>query len=678
MLDESKIVPSEEKSDLTPQKSEISEKIKSTNLTPENSYPSNTDESNIVEEKLIEVNKKSELTLETSEETIDKTVENLPEKGKPSSDVAINEIENKIAETSENIDYDVVELVDYEKLSLEGLVGELSKLVKEHPVQSIHNNVNNIKNTFNVKFGELLKKEKAAFLEAGGDVVDFKYENPIKSNYNSILYDYKIKKTEFYAKKDSQLNDNLQNKLSLIEDLKHLIDNADGTTMYKVFKGIQDRWKEIGPIPRAKYNNTWRTYHHHVERFYDLLHLNNDLRDLDFKHNYEEKLSLVVKAEELAELEDINFAFNELQILHKLWKEDVGPVGREHREEVWDRFSAATKKVHDKRHDFFKDLRSKFDENVDKKLAVIEAIEVIDTSKNASRSDWQKSIKELESLRTKFFDIGQVPRVKNKEIWDKFKGATKKFNNDKNIFFKDIKKDYLENLKAKQALLEQAIALKESEDWDSATDVMKKIQNDWKKIGHVPRKYSDKLWKEFKDACNHYFDRLHSEQDAGNKVELEVYNNKREFLNTIKAEVEDSTNITLDKLKEYINSWRDMGRVPFEKKYIEAKFNKLIDKITNASSIDKVEIEMIKFENLVNGYLEQKNYHKLNGEQLFVRKKVDETVREIQQLENNIGFISNASADNPLLKNVMDNINDYNVKLKIWKTKLAYLVKLDY
>ncbi|NOR28231.1 MAG: DUF349 domain-containing protein [Lutibacter sp.] len=678
MLDESKIVPSEEKSDLTPQTSEISEKNKQTNLTPENSSPSNTDESNIDEEKLLEVNKKSELTLETSQETIDKTVEGLSEKEKPSSDVAIDEIENKIAETSENIDYDTVELVDYEKLSLEELVGKLSKLVKEHPVQSIHNNVNNIKNTFNVKFGELLKKEKAAFLEAGGDVVDFKYENPIKSNYNSILYDYKIKKTEFYAKQDSQLNDNLQNKLSLIEDLKHLIDNADGTTMYKVFKGIQDRWKEIGPIPRAKYNDTWRTYHHHVERFYDLLHLNNDLRDLDFKHNYEEKLSLVVKAEELAELEDINFAFNELQILHKLWKEDVGPVGREHREEVWDRFSAATKKVHDKRHDFFKDLRSKFDENVDKKLAVIEAIEVIDTSKNASRSDWQKSIKELESLRTKFFDIGQVPRVKNKEIWDKFKGATKKFNNDKNIFFKDIKKDYLENLKAKQALLEQAIALKESEDWDSATDVMKKIQNDWKKIGHVPRKYSDKLWKEFKDACNHYFDRLHSEQDAGNKVELEVYNNKREFLNTIKAEVEDSTNITLDKLKEYINSWRDMGRVPFEKKYIEAKFNKLIDKITNASSIDKVEIEMIKFENLVNGYLEQKNYHKLNGEQLFVRKKVDETVREIQQLENNIGFISNASADNPLLKNVMDNINDYNVKLKIWKTKLAYLVKLDY
>jgi len=678
MLDESKIVPSEEKSDLTPQTSEISEKIKPTNLTSENNPPSNTDENIEDEETKLVVNNESELTKKTSEKTIDKAVEDLPKKEKLSADVAIDEIENKIAETSENIDYDVVELVDYEKLSLEELVGELSKLVKEHPVQSIHNNVNNIKNTFNVKFGELLKKEKAAFIETGGDVVDFKYNNPIKSNYNSILYDYKIKKTEFYAKQDSQLNDNLENKLSLIEDLKHLIDNADGTTMYKVFKGIQDGWKNIGPIPRAKYNDTWRTYHHHVERFYDLLHLNNDLRDLDFKHNYEEKLSLVVKAEELAELEDINFAFNELQILHKLWKEDVGPVGREHREEVWDRFSAATKKVHDKRHDFFKDLRSKFDENVDKKLAVIEAIEVIDTSKNANRSDWQKSIKELESLRTKFFDIGQVPRVKNKEIWDKFKGATKKFNNEKNIFFKNIKKDYLENLNAKQALLKQAIALKESEDWDSATDVMKKIQNDWKKIGHVPRKYSDKLWKEFKDACNHYFDRLHSEQDAGNKVELEVYNKKKEFLSTIKKELEDSANITLDKLKEYINSWREMGRVPFEKKHIEAKFHKLIDKISNASSIDKVEIEMIKFENLINGYLEQKNYHKLNGEQLFVRKKIDETVREIQQLENNIGFISNASADNPLLKNVMDNINDYNVKLKTWKTKLAYLVKLDY
>jgi len=677
MLDESK-VSSEEESKVIPQNSEISDESKPEDLIQEEIPSINETTEEVVNETQQLEEEVSKLTEKVSVSSDDEEKEILPKKETSLSNKAIDEIESKIAESSEKTEHIVIEMLDYDNLSLEDLVAELGKLVNENSVQSIHNNVNNIKNAFNVKFGTLLKSEKDKFLENGGDIVDFQYNNPIKTTYNSILYDYKVKKDQFYKKQDNQLDDNLQNKLALIEELKHLIENADGTTMYKVFKGIQDRWRAIGPIPRAKYNDTWRTYEHHVERFYDLLHLSNDLRDLDFKHNYEEKLALVVKAEELAELENINLAFNELQILHKLWKEEVGPVDRENREEVWDRFSAATKKVHDKRHDFFKDLRSKFDENVDEKLTIIKSIESIDTSKNKSRIDWQKSIKEFEDLRSNFFSVGQVPRVKSNEIWTNFKEATKNFNIQKNSFFKDVKSDHLDNLNAKKLLIERANALKDSDDWDVATEVMKKIQADWKNIGHVPRKYSDKLWKEFKDACNHYFDRLHSEQDAGNKVELEVFNKKKEFLTDIKTSFESNDEITLDNLKDYVRNWRDLGRVPSEMKHIELKFKKVIDKIVESSSIDQKDVEMIKFENLANSYLEQKNYHKLNNEQLFVRKKVDETVREIQQLENNIGFISNATADNPLLKNVMENIKFCKEKLEVWKTKLEYLLKLDY
>ncbi len=677
MLDESK-VSSEEESKVIPQNSEISDESKPEDLIQEEIPSINETTEEVVNETQQLEEEVSKLTEKVSVSSDDEEKEILPKKETSLSNKAIDEIESKIAESSEKTEHIVIEMLDYDNLSLEDLVAELGKLVNENSVQSIHNNVNNIKNAFNVKFGTLLKSEKDKFLENGGDIVDFQYNNPIKTTYNSILYDYKVKKDQFYKKQDNQLDDNLQNKLALIEELKHLIENADGTTMYKVFKGIQDRWRAIGPIPRAKYNDTWRTYEHHVERFYDLLHLSNDLRDLDFKHNYEEKLALVVKAEELAELENINLAFNELQILHKLWKEEVGPVDRENREEVWDRFSAATKKVHDKRHDFFKDLRSKFDENVDEKLTIIKSIESIDTSKNKSRIDWQKSIKEFEDLRSNFFSVGQVPRVKSNEIWTNFKEATKNFNIQKNSFFKDVKSDHLDNLNAKKLLIERANALKDSDDWDVATEVMKKIQADWKNIGHVPRKYSDKLWKEFKDACNHYFDRLHSEQDAGNKVELEIFNKKKEFLTDIKTSFESNDEITLDNLKDYVRNWRDLGSVPSEMKHIELKFKKVIDKIVESSSIDQKDVEMIKFENLANSYLEQKNYHKLNNEQLFVRKKVDETVREIQQLENNIGFISNATADNPLLKNVMENIKFCKEKLEVWKTKLEYLLKLDY
>jgi hypothetical protein len=594
-------------------------------------------------------------------------------------DKAIEEIEDKIAESSEKVEHASIEMIDYSKFSLEELVAELGKLIHENEVQSINTNVNNIKTIFNVEFGKLLKQEKEKFLAEGGDILDFQYSNPLKSTYNSYLYDYKIKRNEFFANQEKQLNDNLDAKLEIIEDLKRLVDNSDdGGVMYKNFKEIQAKWQSTGPVPRAKYNDIWRTYHHHVERFYDLLHISNDLRELDFKHNLEEKLKLVDQAEVLAESEDINQAFKELQVLHKLWKEEVGPVAREHRDEVWERFSAATKKVHDKRHDFFKDLKSKYEENIDKKLAVINEIEAIDTSKNTSRNDWQKSINEIEALRTKFFGVGQVPRGKSDKIWAKFKEATKNFNSEKNKFFKDVKKDHLENLNKKQLLIEQAVALKESEDWDSATEVMKKIQSDWKKIGHVPRKYSDKLWKEFKDACNHYFDRLHKKQEEGSQLELGVYTKKKELLKTIKEQFEAEKAMSLDKLNSYISEWRDLGRVPYDMRHIEVKFNKLLDKIVNNSDIDQNEMEMIKFTNLVNSYLEQKNYRKLDSEQLFVRKKIDESVREIQQLENNIGFISNVSDDNPLVKQVNEQINAIKEKLTIWKTKLQYLRDLEY
>jgi len=512
---------------------------------------------------------------------------------------AVEEIENKIAETSEVVAHSPVEMLDYESLSLEELVNQLGLLVHGDQIQSINNNVNTIKSVFNKKFGKLLKFEQEKFLKEGGNLGDFQYNNPLKLTYNSHLYDYKIKRNEYFANQENLLKSNLEAKLEIIEELKRLIDGAnDGGVMYKLFKGIQDKWSAVGPIPRAKYNDIWRTYHHHVERFYDLLHISNDLRELDFKHNLEEKLKLVQKAEDLDKLKDVNEAFNELQILHKLWKEEVGPVSREHREEVWGRFSNATKKIHDKRHDFFKDLKSKYEENIDKKLAVIKEIEELDFTKNKTKNDWQKSIKELEELRNKFFSIGQVPRAKSDKIWTKFKEATHNFNSQKNNFFKDIKKEHLDNLNKKKLLIQRAESFKESTEWETTTEIMKKIQADWKKIGHVPRKYSDKLWKEFKTACNYYFDRLHNIQDEGNKEQLEGFNKKKELLSLIKEESGNpDVEVTLDTIKSYVSQWKELGRVPYDMRHIEMKFNKLLDKIVDSSSMDKKEVEMIKFTN---------------------------------------------------------------------------------
>lgn len=599
----------------------------------------------------------------------------LPEKDIESLE-AVNEIEATVAKDAENDAERSVELpkVDYSSFTIEQLVGALEKLLKNNPIQAIKNELEVIKSNFNKKFGILLAEKKATFLDAGGNSIDFQFSSPVKQQYNNLLSDYKKQRDAFYKNLEQQLNENLEKRLAIIEQLKQLITEADIKTMYKSFKELQDKWKIIGPVPRTTYNDTWKIYHHHVERFYDLLHLSNDFRDLDFKHNLEEKLKIITIAEQLAEETDVNKAFKELQNLHKAWKEDLGPVPKEKREEVWERFSSATKKIHDRRHDYFREMRSKYDEIIEKKLIIVSAVGTFDTSKNQSHKDWQNSIKEIEALRQQYFSVGKLPYAKSEEIWQKFKAATKNFNSAKNNFYKQEKNIQQENLKKKIAMIEIAESLKDSEDWKMATDTMKKVQLDWKKIGHVPRKFSDEIWKRFKAACNHYFDRYHNQQNTINKEQQEVVEAKKAFLDELRN-VEKPTKETVMKA---IESWNALGRLPRNMRHLEGKFNKEIEKLLVDLSIDKKEVTMLKFTGVIAAYLADGDSRKLDSEQLFVRKRIDEIVKEIQQLENNLGFFSNAKVDNPLVKNVHKQIDDFKSELDIWKTKLDYLKKLHY
>ncbi|MCD9562985.1 DUF349 domain-containing protein [Tenacibaculum maritimum] len=588
---------------------------------------------------------------------------------------AVEAIEEQVAEEAEKADEKhAIPMNDYASMNLEKLTEELEKLLKNHPIQQLKVNVDAIKNEFNSKFGALLAEKKEAFLEAGGNSIDFYFSSPIKTAYNKLLGEYKAKKDAYYGALEKQLKDNLEKRNQVIEDLKELIASANANTMYNDFKELEKKWKTIGAVPRTKYNDTWKIYHHHVERFYDFLHLNKDFRELDFKHNLEEKLKLIDRAEGLNIKEDINEAFKELQELHRLWKEEIGPVSKEHREDIWERFSAATKKIHDKRHEHFRLMKSKHQEIIDKKLAIVEEIRNYDTSDNKTHSDWQKSIVIIEALRKKYFDAGKLPYAKSEAVWQKFKEATKKFNHAKNIFYKEEKGVQNDNLNKKMALVELAESLKDSEDWEEATNTMKKIQADWKKIGHVPRKFSDDVWKRFKGACNYYFDRLHDRKNELNKEQQLVVDTKKEFLEKLEAEKEAS----LDAIKEAITNWRNLGSLPRNARHIEGKFNKQIDMMLEGLNLDKEEIAMLKFKNVVESYLAQEDYKKLDAEQFFVRKKIDETIREMQQLENNLSFISNAKADNPLVMNVRSEINKFKEELDVWKLKLKYLKKLDY
>jgi hypothetical protein len=590
-------------------------------------------------------------------------------------DVVSKENEDK-AETKTELDKSnkEVEIIAYDSLTLEELTEALENLLDTQKIQHIKSSVEAIKSAFNTKFGSLLAEKKSIFLAEGGNTIDFQYSSPVKSKYNKLLSEYKKQKDIYYSNLEKQLKDNLEKRAQVIEDLKTLIETADTKTMYKQFRDLQNIWRSIGPVPKTKYNDTWKIYHHHVERFYDLLHLSNDFRDLDFKNNLEEKLKLIEKAEFLAEMQDVNAAFKELQDLHKIWKEDIGPVAREMRDDVWNKFSAATKIIHDKRHDHFKSMKSKYAEIIDAKMLVIAEILSYDSSKNKTHNDWQKSIKDIEALRKKYFDAGKLPYSKSESIWKKFKDATKQFNQQKNKFYKQEKSTQQKNLQAKLDLIKIAESIKDSEDWETTTNTFKKIQSDWKKIGHVPRKFSDDIWNKFKTSCNYYFDRYHNQKNTLSDDQKEIIAKKTAFLENLK--VDDF--LTKDTVTHLMNSWNEFGSTPRGSKAVDVKFNKFIDNVLSKLSLDKSEIVLLKFKNIINGYLANNDTRKLDSELTFIRKKIDESVREIQQLENNLSFFSNASDDNPMVKSVHKNIDTYKKGLKIWKAKLTYLRSIEY
>ena len=562
---------------------------------------------------------------------------------------------------------------DYSKLSDKELVAELEKLLKTKKIQELKHDVEEIRSEFNNKFNEELEHQKEAFLAEGGNIIDFHYTTPLKKEFNSLYFDYKEKRNNHYKNLKKDLQSNLDKRWELIEELKGLLSAEENiNTTYKHFKEIQEKWHVAGAIPRDKYNTVWNTYHHHVENFYDFLHLNREFRDMDFKHNLDSKLKLISRAEELTQESDINKAFRELQMLHKMWKEDIGPVAKEYRDEVWDKFSEATKVIHDRRQEQLADMEKDFEANYEKKKQLVEEIKQATEEAKPSHQGWQNAIKKVQELRDAFFNTGRVPRTNNKEIWKAFKDATGNFNHQKNNFYKNQKKEQFTNLEKKQELIKIAEENKDSEDFEATTVLMKKIQDDWKQIGHVPRKDSDKIWKQFKKACNHYFDRLHAQKNEANKEEVAHFEAKQAMLDKLSSfELSGDHKADLKTIKENIAAWKEVGRVPYNKRNIEQKFNKTLDGLFGKLDLGKKETELIKFDNKLNTLVNRDDDRKLQNEHFFISKKIDETKDEIRQLENNLGFFHHVDENNPLVKEVHKNIERHKEQLEVWKAKLS-------
>jgi hypothetical protein len=576
-----------------------------------------------------------------------------------------------------------IPMLDYEALPMDKLVEELKDLVTNEKVMSVKDHVEEIRKAFLAKYNHLIEEKKEEFNQENQDPnEEFQYHSPLKTKFDKYYTIYKDNKNTHFKSLQTNLKSNLEVRLAIVEELKELINpQANIKDTLKHFNELRERWKNAGSIPKDKYNHVWNNFHFHVENFYDYLHLDREARDIDFKHNLEQKQKIIARVEELVNEADINKAFRELQDLHRIWKEEIGPVSREHRDAIWNQFSELTKKMHDKREVLFEKLRGTELENLSKKKEIIAAIEVLATEKVNSHSQWLAQIEKVEALRTAFFSAGKVPSDVNEDTWLAFKTAVRNFNTFKNSFYKDIKKDQNENLNKKIALVNKAKELQESVDFAATTPIMKQIQEEWKQIGHVPRKYSDKIWNEFREACNHYFDKLKEQKNEENVEEVEAFDKKKAYLETLREfQLTGDHKTDLDAIKLHIETWKSFGKVPFPRRHIEGKFNKILDALFEKLSLSKKDTEMMRFANRMDHLSESNDTRKLDNEKIFLMRKIEEVQNEIFQLENNIQFFTNtknAKKENSIVLEVRKNIAIHKESLDVWKEKLKQLRNMN-
>ncbi|WP_444626279.1 DUF349 domain-containing protein [Flavobacterium columnare] len=590
--------------------------------------------------------------------------------------LAIETIENLNAEVSEDNtleDEHEIPMKDYHTMSMDLLVTEFEQLLSTDKIMAIRNHVEEIKSAFLSKYTHFIEEKKEEFLHEN-PIENFEYYYPTKTKFDSLYNNYKDKKNTHFKNLEAKLKSNLQNRLNLIEELKTLLaSNAEIKDLLKQFNDIRDRWKNAGSIPKDKYNHVWNNYHFHLENFYDLLHLDREARDLEFKHNLDKKLKIIERAKGLLEELDVFKAFRELQLLHKVWKEEIGPVSKENREEIWKAFSEVTKQMHEKREGLFEQQRLKEQENLALKKDIINQITQITQEKIIIHSSWQGQINKIEQLRKAFFEAGKVPTEVNEQTWADFKNAVRNFNASKNSFYKDIKKEQQSNLDKKNALVAKAKELMNNDNFDETTPIMKKIQEDWKLIGHVPKKFSDSVWGEFKEACNHYFDRLTAFRNQNEAIEIVAFDKKKDYLEIVKTfTLSGDHKKDLEAIKNHIETWRSFGKVPFSRRHIEGKFNKVLDGLFDHLTSSKREAEMVRFNSRLE-QLSQEGQHKIDGEKIFIQRKIEEVQNDIFQLENNIQFFSNAKKDNPMIIEVKKNIERNREELAMWKEKLKQI-----
>ena len=501
--------------------------------------------------------------------------------------------------------------------------------------------------------------------------------NKIKSLFFQTLKIYSNKKRKYFNDLNSNQKENLIKRLDLIEKIKDLIVvDENPNKLYSKFKLLKEEWHNTGQVPITDRNNIWETYRHHVGKFYDFLHLNRDLRELDFKHNYEEKLKIIERAEQLDKVDDIIKASRDLNDLHRLWKNELGPVSREFSDDLWSRFQAASQKIHLKRQNFQKEISSTQQENFEKKQNVIIRMRELTSSLPKSHSEWQNKIKDFEKLKVEFQSIKNLQRNKNKKSWNDFRLATKEFNSEKNNFYKNQKKELKKSIDIKKSLIEEVKGIIESNKISENSKRIKAIQEEWKKVGYLPRKISNSLWDDFKPLLNKFYDILKSGAVNMDENEQEIFDKKSKLIDKLKF---SKKKFSIDELKEEfitsIKSFNDLGELNLNSSNtLNNNMLRKISSIINSLEIEKNEKDDLLFD--LELELSKSNSNEINKKIQTIKRKISDLEVESNQFQNNLEFFSSSSSENPLFKNVSTKISSIEKKIEFWRDKLRKIEKV--
>ena len=555
-------------------------------------------------------------------------------------------------------------------LNREAVIVRLAEMnLQEEPIERTE--LETLKQTFyKLRIAEV-EAAKKEFEENGGNPEEFVPEkDPYEERFKEIMSAIKEKRNALKAEEEQEKQENLEKKQAIIERMKELAENPDeANKAYNEFKQLQADWKEIKNIPAANINELWKSYQLYSEKFYDLIKLNNEFREYDFKKNLELKLHLCEAAEKLAEEEDVISAFHQLQKLHQEYRE-TGPVAKEQREEVWNRFKAASSVVNRRHQQHFEEIKEKEQRNLDEKTVICEIVEAMEYDKMTTFQHWHDKPEEILALQAKWKTIGYAPQKLNTKIFERFRAACDEFFKKKTEYFKTLKSGMTENLEKKRALCEQAEALKDSTDWKATSEILSKLQKDWKKIGPVSKKYSEPIWKRFVSACDYFFDQKAKATSSQKSVEHANLEKKKTIIAQLEEINKDEVPASETSIRNLMKEWNSIGHVPFkDKDKIYKQYRSVVDELFDKLNLSASEKKLSNFKTSISN-----KENNLYREREKLVRAYDNMKAEIKTYENNLGFLTSASKKgNNLVSEMNRKVEKLKADLELISKKIAVI-----